>query len=45
MVLLALKLAALGLLWALFFSPGHQSAVDAQAVGRHLSVAPQAGTE
>lgn len=40
-VLLAIKLAALALLWALFFSPAHRIAVDGQAAGRHLAVAPQ----
>jgi hypothetical protein len=43
-VLLALKLAALALLWALFFSPAHRTAVDGQGVGRHLAVAAQAGS-
>jgi hypothetical protein len=43
-VLLALKLAALALLWALFFSPAHRTAVDGQAAGRHLAVAPHAGS-
>jgi hypothetical protein len=40
-VLLAIKLAALALLWALFFSPAHRITVDGQAAGRHLAVAPQ----
>jgi hypothetical protein len=40
-LLLAIKLAALALLWALFFSPAHRTAVDAQAAGRHLAVAQQ----
>lgn len=39
-VLLAVKLAALALLWALFFSPAHRTAVDGQTAGRHLQVAP-----
>lgn len=40
-VLLAVKLAALALLWALFFSPAHRTAVDDQTAGQHLAVAPQ----
>lgn len=40
-VLLAVKLAALALLWVLFFSPAHRTPVDGQATGRHLGVAPQ----
>lgn len=43
-VLLALKLAALVLLWALFFSPAHRTAVDAEAAGRQLAVAVKGGT-
>ena len=43
-LLLAIKLAALVLLWALFFSPMHRTAVDSQAAGRQLTVAPQEGT-
>ncbi len=43
-VLLAVKLAALALLWALFFSPAHRTAVDGQAAGRHLAVAAKEGT-
>jgi hypothetical protein len=43
-VWLAVKLAALVLLWALFFSPAHRTAVDGQAAGRHLAVAPQEGS-
>lgn len=35
--LLAIKLAALGLLWLLFFSPAHQPAVDASAATRQLA--------
>ena len=42
-LLLAVKLAALVLLWALFFSPTHRTAVDRQAAERHLAVAPQEG--
>ena len=38
-VLLAVKLAALALLWALFFSPAHRTAVDGQSAGLHLAVA------
>jgi hypothetical protein len=40
-LVLAIKLAALALLWALFFSPAHRPAVDAEAAGRHLAVAQQ----
>ena len=39
--LIALKLAALALLWWLFFSPAHRPVVDADAAGRRLGV-PQA---
>ena len=35
-VLLLMKIAALTLLWALFFSPGHRTAPDAAAMSRHL---------
>jgi len=42
--LLAIKLAALLLLWVLFFSPAHRSAVDGAALARQLAVAPQQGT-
>jgi hypothetical protein len=37
--LLAVKFAALGLLWLLFFSAAHQLAVDATAASRQLAVA------
>jgi hypothetical protein len=37
-LLLAVKLAALVLLWALFFSPAHRTAVDSDATGRRLAV-------
>jgi hypothetical protein len=37
--LVALKVAALALLWWLFFSPPHRISVDAQAASRHLGVA------
>jgi hypothetical protein len=40
-VLLAIKLAALALLWVLFFSPAHRTAVDGQAADRHLALVPQ----
>lgn len=40
-ILLA-KLAALTLLWALFFAPSHRMAVDARALGRQLAVTPAA---
>jgi type II secretory pathway component PulM len=39
--LIALKLAALALLWWLFFSPAHRTVVDADAAGQRLGV-PQA---
>jgi hypothetical protein len=38
--ILVAKLAALGLLWALFFSGAHRVAVDAPATSRQLGVAP-----
>jgi hypothetical protein len=38
--ILAAKLAALGLLWLLFFSGSHRVAVDAPATGRQLGLAP-----
>ena len=41
--LLAVKFAVLTLLWALFFSSTHRTAVDARAAGQHLVVAPQPG--
>jgi hypothetical protein len=37
--LLAVKFAALGLLWFIFFSPAHQPAVDASAASQRLAVA------
>jgi hypothetical protein len=37
-VLLAMKFAALALLWALFFSPAHHMRVDAQAAGERLAL-------
>jgi hypothetical protein len=37
--LLAVKFAALGVLWLLFFSAAHQPAVDASAASRQLAVA------
>jgi hypothetical protein len=39
--LLALKLAALSLLWWAFFSPSHRTAVDAAAASQRLSLAPR----
>ena len=42
-LLLAIKLAALALLWALFFSPAHRTAVDGEAAGRHLALSAQKG--
>jgi hypothetical protein len=44
-VLLAVKLAALVLLWALFFSPAHRAAADSQGTARHLAVAPEADAD
>ena len=41
-LLLLAKLAALALLWWLFFSPTHQVRVDAPATGSHLAVQPAA---
>jgi hypothetical protein len=38
--LLMLKVAALALLWWLFFSPAHRITVDAEAAGRHLAATP-----
>ena len=43
-LLLAIKLDALMLLWAQFFSPAHRTAVDAEAAGRQLAVAQQASS-
>jgi type II secretory pathway component PulM len=40
--LIALKLAALALLWWLFFSPAHRTVVDADAAGRRLGMAEAA---
>jgi hypothetical protein len=37
---LVLKLAALALLWALFFAPAHRSTVDAAAASQRLSLPP-----
>lgn len=42
-VVVAVKLAALALLWALFFSPAHRTLVDGRAAGQHLAVTPQEG--
>ena len=41
-VLLLMKIAALALLWALFFSPAHRAQVDGAAVSRHLLPAQEA---
>ncbi len=44
--LLLLKFAALALLWALFFSPAHRTAVDGRMTGRQLGLGqPAAQTE
>jgi hypothetical protein len=40
--LLAVKFAALGLLWFIFFSPAHQPAVDASVASQRLAVAATA---
>jgi len=40
--LLAVKFAALGLLWLMFFSSAHQSPVDASTASRQLAVAASA---
>jgi hypothetical protein len=40
--LLAVKFAALGLLWLMFFSGAHQSPVDASTASRQLAVAASA---
>jgi len=37
--LIALKLVALALLWWLFFSPAHRTAVDADSASHRLGVA------
>ncbi|HUA90121.1 MAG TPA: hypothetical protein VL994_11850 [Steroidobacteraceae bacterium] len=39
-VLLFFKAAALALLWWLFFSPAHRTAVDADSTGRRLALGP-----
>jgi hypothetical protein len=38
--LMTLKVAALALLWWLFFSPPHRSAVDGRAASRRFAVTP-----
>jgi hypothetical protein len=40
--LVVVKLAALALLWWLFFSPAHHTPVDGAAAGRQLGVEPRA---
>ncbi|HEY0767970.1 MAG TPA: hypothetical protein VGD47_08425 [Steroidobacteraceae bacterium] len=40
--LMWLKVAALALLWWLFFSPAHRSPVDQEAASRRFAVAPAA---
>jgi hypothetical protein len=40
--LMAVKLAALALLWWLFFSPAHRTAVDGAATGRQLGIESRA---
>jgi hypothetical protein len=41
--LLAVKFAVLTLLWALFFSSTHRTAVDARVAAQHLLEAAQPG--
>lgn len=43
--ILAAKLAALALLWALFFSGGHRVPADAPATGRQLGIAPMPASD
>jgi hypothetical protein len=43
--ILAAKLAALGLLWVLFFSGAHRPPVDAPATSRQLGVEPMPASE
>jgi len=38
--LMTLKVAALALLWWVFFSPSHHSPVDGQAASRRFAVTP-----
>ena len=40
-IALAVKLAALVALWALFFSPGHRQQVTPDAIGRQLELPGQ----
>ena len=37
---LVFKVAALALLWALFFAPAHRSTIDAAAASQRLSLPP-----
>jgi hypothetical protein len=41
--LMTLKVAALALLWWLFFSPSQHSRVDGEAASRRFAVTPSAG--
>ena len=43
--ILMCKLAALLLLWALFFSPAQRTVVDGASLGRQLAVAPAVPAE
>ena len=43
--LLAFKLAALALLWAMFFSPSHRPPVDGESTSRHFGTAVAAPLE
>ena len=43
--LLLMKVAALALLWALFFSPAHRTVPDPAAVSRHLMPAKEASND
>jgi hypothetical protein len=42
--LMTLKVAALALLWWLFFSPPHQIPVDGEAASRRFAVMPSGGS-
>jgi hypothetical protein len=44
-VLIALKLALITLLYALFFNPARRPAIDAEAVGRQLQSSPVSSPE
>ena len=44
-LLLLLKLAALALLWLVFFSPHHRQPADAGRTGAHLGLPASPGSE